>query len=127
MYGCETWALTKCEENRFRVFENKVLRKIYGPKRDEVTGEWRKLHNDELHVLYGSPSINRVMKARKLRWAGHVARMGDERTAGRVLKGHPTSTRPLGRPRNRWEKNLKDDLEELGYESASWIRTRRSG
>jgi hypothetical protein len=77
LYGCESWSLTSREECRLRVFENKVLRRIFGPKRDEVTGEWRRLHNKELYALYSSPSIIRVMKSRRLRWAGHVARMGE--------------------------------------------------
>jgi hypothetical protein len=76
LYGCETWSLTLREEHRLRVFENRVLRRIYGQKRDEVTGEWRKLHNKELHGLYSSPSIIRIIKSRRMRWAGHVARMG---------------------------------------------------
>jgi hypothetical protein len=76
LYGCETWSLTLREEHRLRVFENKVLRRIFGPKRDEVTGEWRKLHNEELHDLYPSPSIIRIIKSRRMGWAGHVARMG---------------------------------------------------
>ncbi|KAJ4445122.1 hypothetical protein ANN_06923 [Periplaneta americana] len=84
LYGCETWTLTLREEHRLRVFENKVLRKIFGAKRDEVTGEWRKLHNAELHALYSSPDIIRNIKSRRLRWAGHVARMGDSRNAYRV-------------------------------------------
>ncbi|KAJ4431136.1 hypothetical protein ANN_19731 [Periplaneta americana] len=89
LYGCETWTLTLREEHRLRVFENKVLRKIFGAKRDEVTGEWRKLHNTELHVLYSSPDIIRNLKSRRLRWAGHVARMGESRNAYRVLVGRP--------------------------------------
>jgi hypothetical protein len=76
LYGCETWSLTLREEHRLRVFENSVLRRIFGPKRDEVTGGWRKLHNEDLHGLYSSPSIVRVIKTRRMRWAGHVARMG---------------------------------------------------
>ncbi|KAJ4443686.1 hypothetical protein ANN_05361 [Periplaneta americana] len=87
LYGCETWTLTLREEQRLRVFENKVLRKIFGAKRDEVTGEWRKLHNAELHVLYPSPDIIRNIKSRRLRWAGHLARMGESRNAYRVLVG----------------------------------------
>ena len=78
LYGCETWSLTLREERRLRVFENRVLRRIFGPKRDGVTGEWRKLHNEELNDLYASPNIVRVMKSRRMRWAGHVARMGGE-------------------------------------------------
>ena len=79
MYGCDTWSLTLGEKRRLRAFENRVLRRIFGPKRDEVTGEWRKLHNEELNVLYSSPNIIRVMKSERMRWAGHEARMGDRR------------------------------------------------
>jgi hypothetical protein len=81
LYGCETWSLTLREEHRLRVFENRVLRRIFGPKRDKVTGGWRNLHNEELHGLYSSPSIVRVIKARMMLWAGHVARMGEVRGA----------------------------------------------
>jgi hypothetical protein len=79
LYGCETWSLTLTEEHRLRVFKNRVLSKIYGPKRDEVTGEWRKLHNEDLHNLYSSPSIIRQIKSRRMRWAGHVTSVGEER------------------------------------------------
>jgi hypothetical protein len=89
LYGCNTWALTLREENRLRVFENRVLRRTFGPKRDEVTGEWRKMHNEELHILYSSPNIIRQIKSRRMRWAGHVARMGEERNVYRVLMGKP--------------------------------------
>lgn len=123
LYGCETWALTKVEENRFRVFENRVLRKIYGPKRDEETGEWRKLHNCELHDLYASVNINRIIKSRRLGWAGHVARMGDNRTAARVMRGNPKVRRPLGRPRLRWEDNVKADLAEMRRDGTLWRET----
>jgi hypothetical protein len=85
LYGCETWSLTLREELRLRVFENRVLRRIFGPKRDEVTGEWRKLHNEELHNLYPSPDIIRPVKSRRMRWAGHVARMGEEIKVYNVL------------------------------------------
>ncbi|KAJ4442300.1 hypothetical protein ANN_12168 [Periplaneta americana] len=91
---CETWILTLREEQRLRVFENKVLRKIFGGKRDEVTGEWRKLHNTELHALYSSPDIIRNIKSRRLRWAGHVAHMGESKNAYRVLVGRPEGKRP---------------------------------
>ncbi|KAJ4434206.1 hypothetical protein ANN_22754 [Periplaneta americana] len=113
LYGCETWTLTLREEHRLRVFENKVLRKIFGAKRDEVTGEWRKLHNTELHALYSSPDIIRNIKSRRLRWAGHVARMGESRNAYRVLVERPEGKRPLGRPRRRWEDNIKMDLRAV--------------
>jgi hypothetical protein len=109
------------EECRLRVFENKVLRRIFGPKRDEVTGEWRRLHNKELYSLYSSPIIIRVIKSRRLRWAGHVARMGERRGACRALVGKPKGRRPLGRPRRRWEDNIKMDLREVGYGGADWI------
>jgi hypothetical protein len=87
LYGCETWSLTLREEHRLRVFENRELRRIFGPKRNEVTEEWRKLHNEELQDLYSSPSIIRIMKYRWMRWAGHVARMGDKIKAFRLLVG----------------------------------------
>ncbi|KAJ4436462.1 hypothetical protein ANN_16493 [Periplaneta americana] len=121
LYGCETWTLILREEHRLRVFENKVLRKIFGAKRDEVTGEWRKLHNAEPHALYSSPDIIRNIKSRRLRWAGHVARMGESRNAYRVLVGRPEGKRPLGRPRRRWEDNIKMDLREVGYDDREWI------
>ena len=110
LYGCETWSLTLREEQRLRVFENKVLRKVFGAKRDEITGEWRKLHNTELHALYSSPHIIRNLKSRRLRWAGHVARIEQYRNAYRVLVGKPESKRPLGRSRRKWEDNIKMDL-----------------
>jgi hypothetical protein len=95
LYGCETWTLTLREEHRLRVFENRVLRRIFGPKRDEVTEGWRKPHYEELHGLYFSPSIIRVIKARKMRWEGHVARMGEVRGAYNILVGKPEGRRPL--------------------------------
>ncbi|KAJ4445670.1 hypothetical protein ANN_12354 [Periplaneta americana] len=107
LYGCESSTLTLREERRLRVFENKVLRKIFVAKRDEITGERRKLHNAELHALYSSPDIIRNIKSRRLRWAGHVARMGESRNAYRVLVGRPEGKRPLWRPRRRWEDNIK--------------------
>jgi hypothetical protein len=109
------------EERRLRVFENRVLRRIFGPKRDEVTGEWRKLHNEELHDLYSSPNILRVIKSRSMRWAGHVARMEDERGVYRVLVGKPEGKRPLGRPRRRWNGNIKMDIQEVEYGGMDWI------
>jgi hypothetical protein len=109
------------KEHRLRVFENRELSKIFGPKREE-DGSWRKLHNDELHDLYSSPHIVRVIKSRRMRWAGHVARMGEGRDAYRVLVGRPESKRPLGRPRRSWEDNIKMDLREIGIDGANWIR-----
>ena len=101
MYGCETWSLILREERKLRVFENMVLRRIFGPRRDEITGEWRRLHNEELNDLYSSPNTVRVIKWRRMRWAGHVARMGEERVVYRVLVGKPEGRRPLERPRRR--------------------------
>jgi hypothetical protein len=98
------------ENHRLRVFKNRVLR-ILGPKREE-DGSWRKLHNDELHSLYSSPNIVRVIKSRKMKWAGHEARMGEGRGAYRVLVGRPEGKRPLGIPRHRWEDNIKMDLRD---------------
>jgi hypothetical protein len=109
------------EEHRLRVFENRVLRKIFGPKREE-DGSWRKLHNDELHSLYSSSNIVRVIKSRRMRWAEHVARMGEGRGVYRFLIGRPEGKRPLGRPRRRWEDNIKLDLRIIGIDGANWIR-----
>jgi hypothetical protein len=89
LYGCETWTLTLRKEHRLGAFENRVLGRIFGPKRDEVTGEWRKLHNEELHDLYSSPNIIRIIKARRMRWVGHVTRMGEKRNVYRLLVGKP--------------------------------------
>jgi hypothetical protein len=100
LYGCETWSLTLAEEQRLKIFENRVLRRIFGPKREE-DGSWRKLHNDELHSLYSSPNILRVIKSRSMRWAGHVARMGEGRGVYRVSVGRHEGKRPLGRHRRR--------------------------
>jgi hypothetical protein len=109
------------EEHRQRVFENRMLRRIFGPKR-EADGSWRKLHNDELHSLYSSPNIVRMFKSRRFRWAGHVARMGEGRGVYRVSVWRPEGKRPLGRPRRRWEDNIKMDLREIGIDGANWIR-----
>jgi hypothetical protein len=98
------------EECRLRVFENRVLRRIFGPEKDEVTGEWRRLHNEELYALYSSPNIIRVIKSKRLRWAKHVAHMGERRGAYRALVGKRKGRTPLGRPRRRWEDNIKMDL-----------------
>jgi hypothetical protein len=107
LYGCEAWSLTLKEEHRLRVFESRVLRRLSGPKRDEVTGERRKLHNEELRDLYSSPSVIRIIKPRRMRWAIHVARMREKRNAYRLLVGKPEGKRPLGRPRRRWEDNIR--------------------
>jgi hypothetical protein len=103
------------------VFENRVLRRIFGPKRDEVTGEWIKLHNKELHDLYSSPSIIRIIKSRRMRWAGHVARMREKSNAYRLLVGKPEGKSPLGRPRRRWVDTIKMNLGEVGWGDVDWI------
>jgi hypothetical protein len=116
LYGCETWPLALREEHRLRVFENRVLRRIFGLKREE-DGSWRKLHNDELHNLYFSPNIVSVIKSRRLRWVGH-ARMGEGRGVYKVLVGKPEGKSPLERPRRRW----KDNIREIGLDGANCIR-----
>jgi hypothetical protein len=103
------------------VFENRVLSRVYGPKRDEVTGDWRKLHNEELNGLYSLPSIVRVVKPRRMRWAGHVACMGEERGVHRMLIGKPEGKRPMGRPRRKWEDNIKMDLQEVEGGRGDWM------
>jgi hypothetical protein len=105
-----------------RVFGNRVLRRIFGPKRDEVTGEWRKLHNGELHNLYSSPDIIRQVKSRRIRLAGHVARIGEERKVCKVLVGKPEGKRPLGRPRRRWKNGIRMDHRGIGLGVVDWIR-----
>ena len=106
LYGCETWSLTLREERRLRVFENRVLMRIFGPRKDEVAGESRKLHNVELNDLYCSLNVVRMIKSRRVRWAGHVARIGEWRGVYRVSVGKPEGKRPLWRPRGRWEDNI---------------------
>jgi len=113
VYGCETWSLTLREERRLRVFENRVLRRIFGPKRNEVTGEWRKLHNEELNDLYCSRNIVRLIKSRRMSWAGHVARMGERRGVYRVLLGKHEGKRTIGRPVCGREDNIKMDRQEM--------------
>ena len=113
-------SLTLREEGKLRVFENMVLRR-FGPRSDEVTGEWRRLHNEERSDLYSSPNIVRVIKSRRMRWAGHVARMGEERGAYRVLVGRPEGKRQLGRPTRRWVDNIRMDLQEVGCGYVDWI------
>jgi hypothetical protein len=107
LYGWETWSLTLREERRPRGFENREWRRVFGPKRDEVTEEWRKLHSEKLSDLYCLPSIVRVVKSRRMRWAGHLAHMGEGRDVHRFLFGKPEGKRPLRRPRRSWKYNLK--------------------
>jgi hypothetical protein len=109
------------KEKKLRVFENTLLRRIFGPRREEVTGEWRRVHNEELNDLYSSPNIVRVINSRRMRWAGHVARMGEEREVYRVLVGKPEGKRPLLRPRRRWVDNIRMDLQEVGCGYMGWI------
>jgi hypothetical protein len=113
LYGCETWSLTLREERRLRLFENRVLRRKFGPRRDEVTWGWTKLHKEELNDLYSSPNTVRMIKSRRMRWAGHVARMGEKRGIYIILVGKPEGKRPLGRPRYRWDDNIKMALQEV--------------
>jgi hypothetical protein len=103
------------------VFENRVLRRIFGPRRDEVTGDWRKLHNEEIHNLNSSPNIIRMINSRRMRWAGRVARMGAKRNANRILVGRPEGKRPLGRPRRRRVYNIKIDLRDIEWDGMNWI------
>jgi hypothetical protein len=115
LYGCETWSLTLREEHRLKVFESRVLRRIFGPKRDEITGEWRKLHSEELHILYFSPNVIRQIKSRRMRWAGHVARMGEERNVYKILMG---------------KQEERDHLEDKGIGrsmGSEWILGRLAG
>jgi len=121
LYGCENWSLTLGEERKLRVFENMVLRRIFGPRRDKVTGEWRRLHNEELNDMYCSPNIVRVIKSKRMRWDGHVVHMGEERGVNRVLVGKPEGKRPLGRPKRRWVDNIRMNLQEVGCGYMDWI------
>jgi PAS domain-containing protein len=128
MIACgSVWVLnlvseSSSEEHRLRVFGNRMLRRIYGPKRDEVTGEWKELYNEELHDLYSSPSIIRIMKSRRMRLAEHVARMGEKKNNEyRLLVGKPEGKRPLGRPRRRWVDNIRMDLVEVEWSDVDWI------
>ena len=109
------------EERKLRLFENVVLRRIFEPRRDEETGEWRRLHNEELNDLYSSPNIVRVIKSRRMKWAGHVVRIGEERGVYRVLVGKLEGRKPMGRPRCRWVDNIRMDLQEVGCGYMDWI------
>ena len=128
LYGCETWSLILRVECRLRVFENLVLRRIFGPKTEEVTSEWRRLHNKELYAV-SSPRIIRMISSRKLRWAGHVARLGKSRGAYRALVVKPEGRRPE-RTRRRWEDNIKMDLREVQSGAQTgliWLRIGTGG
>jgi hypothetical protein len=118
--------LTLREEHRLRVFENRVLRRIFGPKRKE-DGLRRNMHNDELHSLYPSPNIVKVFESRRMRWVGHAARMGEGKDIYRVLVRRPEGKRPLGRPRHKWEDNIKMDLREIGNDGSNWIWLAQDG
>ena len=115
--------LVTTEQKPFKMVNSSrmVNSRVFGPKRDEVTGEWRKLHNEELSDLYSLPNIVLVVKWRRMRWAGHVARMGEERGVHRVLVGKPDGKRPLKRPRRRWKDNIKTDLQEVGGGCGDWM------
>ena len=121
LHGCETWSLTLREESRMRVFENMILRNIFGPKSIEVREEWRRLHNEQPYVLYSSANIIRVIRSRRLRWAGRVARMGARRGAYEVLVGKLEGRTPLGKPKRRCENNIKMDLRDVGWGGMDWI------
>jgi hypothetical protein len=130
LYGCETWSLTLREEHRLRVFEKRALRRIFGPKKDEVTGQRRMLNNGELHNLYSSPDIIRQIKSRRMRWVGYLAHMGEGRKMCRVLVGKPERNRPLERPRQRREDGIRMDIWETGWGVWSgfiWLRTGTGG
>jgi len=130
LYGCKTWSLTLREECRLRVFETRVMMKVFGPKRDEVTGEWRKLHNEELNDLYCSPNIVCTIKLRRMRWAGHVARMWERRGVYRVLVGKPEGKRPLEDPGADGKIILRWVFRKWGVEAWTgliWLRTGRGG
>ena len=121
LYGCETWSLTFKEVRRLKVFENRALRRIFGLKRIEVIGEWRKLHNKELNDLHSSPNISQVIKSKRMRWVGQVARMRERSDVYRGLVGKPEGKRPLGRPRRRWENYITMEIQEVGCGDVYWF------
>jgi hypothetical protein len=119
--GAKLGLLTLREEHRLRVFGNRILRRIFAPKRDKMTGDWRKLNKEELHNLYSSPNVIRMIKLRRMRWAGHVARMRETRNAYRILMGKPEGKSPLERPRRMWVDNNKLDLKDVAWDDIYWI------
>jgi hypothetical protein len=121
LYGCETWSLILKEEHKLNVFENSVLRRIFGPKRSGVRGGWGKLHNEELHDLYSSPSTIRIIKSRRMRWAGHVARMGENEERVERISRNTRRKDPLIRQRRKWIDNIKMDLLETELGGVNWI------
>jgi hypothetical protein len=121
LYGCETWSLILREEHRLKLFENRGLRRIFGPKRNGVTDGRIKLHNEELHDLYSLPSIIKIIKTRRRRWVRHVARMGEKRNVYRLLVGKIEGKRSLGRRKRRWMDNIKMDLGEIEWRDVDWI------
>jgi hypothetical protein len=110
LYGCETWSLSLREEHRLRAFEGSLLRRVFGPKKDQMIRGWRKLNNEELHNSYSSPQIIRMIKSWRMRWTGHVERIGEKRTAYRALVVKPEGNRLLGRSKHRWEDNIKKNI-----------------
>jgi hypothetical protein len=127
--GCETWSLTSKEENKLKVFENRVPRRIFGPKRDEVVGGWRKLHNEQLHSLYCLP--NMMINSRRMSWTWHAAHMGEQGNAYRIFVRKLKGKEPLGRPRSRREDNIKIDLKEISWcgmdTELIWLSTETNG
>jgi hypothetical protein len=121
LYGCETWSLKLRKKRRLRVFENKELRRVFGSERNEVTGKWRKLHNEKLNDLYSLPNIVRVAKSRRMRWAGHVARMVEEKGCTGCWWGNLKERGRWGRPRRRWEDNILMDLWGVGRGRGDWM------
>jgi hypothetical protein len=121
LYGHEIWSLTLREKHRLRMCQNKVLRRIFELKTFKVTGGWRKLRNEKLHNLYSSPNIIRMIKTRRMRWAGHVARMRPNRNVYRILEGNLEGKRPLGKPKHRWLNNIKTDLRVIELSSMDWV------
>ena len=122
-YSTSLRGLCSLETVFYTISKHIILTRVFGPKRDEVTGEWRKLHNEELSDLYSLPNILRVVKSRTMRWAGHVARMGEGTGVHRVLVGNPEGKRPLGRPRHRWEDNIMMDLQEVEGSCGDWMES----